>query len=489
MVCAIYLRKSRAEENETVETTLFRHKDTLTQYAASHGLTVAAVYEEVASGDSLYLRPQMLKLLDELDKYEAILCMDIDRLGRGAMREQGLIFDAIRDANVQIVTPAKTYNLADDMDDSLIGFKALFAREEYKMIRGRLRRGIVKSVEEGCYISNAPFGYRQARVNKKPTLVIDENEAEGVRLIFELYTQGNGCNAIADRLHAIGYRPRRGDKFSRSTIAKIIRNHVYIGKVVWNQYSFSRPKGEGQKHIKRLKPRADWLVVDGLHEAIIAQEVFEEANKMLDGKYHPPYRKPNHLENPLAGILFCANCGRSMVRQPLYNRPNQSPMILCSTTGCCRSSNQDVVEEVFFSMLKENLNNMESSDYRQRVSSNRAHIKKSITEELSRLDAQKEKIHEMLENGVYDVDTFLSRRDEINGRIQAARDALNDTHVDPDDTIIIQRLKAVLEHYWDGTPYDRNQIIKSLVARAEYHKPKGSRYNAVPVIEIVQWRA
>ncbi len=488
MLCAMYLRKSRAEENETVETTLSRHKDTLTQYAASHGLTVAAVFEEVASGDSLYLRPQMLKLLDELDKYEAILCMDIDRLGRGAMREQGLIFDAIRDAGVQIVTPAKTYNLADDMDDSLIGFKALFAREEYKMIRGRLRRGIVKSVEEGCYISNAPFGYRQARVNKKPTLVIDEYEAEGVRLIFELYIQGNGCNVIADRLHAIGYRPHRGDKFSRSSIAKIIRNPVYIGKVVWNQYSFSRPKSEGQKHIKRLKPRSEWLIVDGLHEAIIPQNAFEEANKMLDGKYHPPYRKPDHLENPLAGILFCANCGRSMVRQPLYNRPNQSPIILCPTSGCCKSSNQDVVEEVLFSLLKESLNEMESSDFHRRVSTNREQIKKSITEELSRLDAQVEKIHEMLEKGVYDIDTFITRRDDVAERIKTARDALNDTSGNPETEVIIQGLKTVLERYWEGTPYERNQLIKKLVARAEYHKPKESRNNTVPVIEIVQWR-
>lgn len=486
MVCAIYLRKSRAEEKEPVEATLARHKDSLTRHAEALNLTVAALYEEVASGDSLYARPQMLKLLGELDRYDAILCMDIDRLGRGAMRDQGLIFDAIRDAGVQIVTLEKTYNLSDDTDDSLIGFKALFAREEYKMIRGRLRRGIVKSVEEGCYISNAPFGYRQTRVNKKPTLIIDEREAEGVKLIFELYLQGVGCQAIADRLHAIGFRPRRGDKFSRSTVAKMIRNPVYIGKVVWNQYAFTRPKGEGQKHVKRLKSRADWLVVDGLHGAVVSEDDFREANRMLDGKYHPPYRRPDQLENPLAGILFCANCGKSMVRQPLYNRAAQSPVILCPTSGCCKSSKQDVVEKVLFSQLEDSLKDLESSDYRQRTAANRDAIRKAIHDELTRLNAQMGRTHELLEKDVYDIDTFLSRRDELKERIQTAREALSDAQADPGVTV--RRLQTVLERYWDGTPYERNRIVKSLVARAEYRKPKGSGYNAAPDIDIVRWR-
>lgn len=490
MVAAMYLRKSRAEENEPLEQTLARHRDALVKHAAGHGVVVAAAYEEVVSGDSLYGRPQMLRLLEELDRYEAILCMDIDRLGRGTMRDQGIIFDAIRSAGVKIVTPAKTYDLADDMDDSLISFKALFAREEYKLIKGRLRRGLVRTLEEGCYLSNAPFGYRQIRINKKPTLSIDEGEAKAVRIIFELYRDGSGCQVIADKLHAMGFRPHRGEKFNRTSIAKIIRNPVYTGKVVWNQYSFDKPKAHGQKHVKRLRPRSEWIVVDGIHEPIISRELFEEANKMLSGKYHPPYRKPDTLENPLAGVLYCAVCGRAMVRQPLYNRNHNQPIIMCPTAGCCMSASQAAVEQIFLDGMEQALAALKavspSSPPPPGLPSGAADTARA---EITRLNGQLSKQHDLLEQGAYDLDTFLSRRDEINARIEAAQALIDSSAHPPSVEVIVERLQNVLERYREGSPYERNQLIKSVIARATYSKPKGSGWGALPTVEITEWRA
>lgn len=488
MIAAMYLRKSRAEENEPVTETLSRHRDELTKYAASNGITIARSYDEVVSGDSLYGRPQMLKLLEELEKFEAILCMDIDRLGRGTMRDQGIIFEAIRVAGVKIVTPAKTYDLSDDMDDSLISFKALFAREEYKMIRGRLRRGLIKTLEEGCYLSNAPYGYRQARINKKPTLVIDEGEAKAVRLIFEMYRNGTGCQGIADKLHALGFRPHRGEKFNRTSIAKIIRNPVYTGKVVWNQNSFEKPKAPGQKHVKRLKPRSEWVVVEGLHEPIISEELFGEANKMLNGKYHPPYRKPDTLENPLAGVLFCRVCGRAMVRQPLYRREHTQPIIICQTAGCCMSTNQETVEKLFFLGMEQALAALEAAAPESRPALPSDATEEAAKAEITRLKAQLSKQHDLLEQGAYDIDTFLSRKVEINSRIEAATAALEATGRTPPTEVITARLRNVLEHYWKGSPYERNLLVKSVISRTEYSKPKGSGWGSLPDIEITEWR-
>lgn len=93
MEVAIDLRKSRAEElTDTVEETLRRHHEILTEYAVKNGLNVVRIYEEVVSGESLYARPKMMELLSDVEqgKFEAVLCMDIDRLGRGTMSDQGL---------------------------------------------------------------------------------------------------------------------------------------------------------------------------------------------------------------------------------------------------------------------------------------------------------------------------------------------------------------------------------------------------------------
>jgi DNA invertase Pin-like site-specific DNA recombinase len=486
----MYLRKSRAEENAPVSETLARHREALAAHAAAHKITVAAVYEEVASGDSLYSRPEMLRLLSEADKYDAVLCMDIDRLGRGAMHEQGLILDALKAAGVLIVTPGKTYDLANDMDDSLISFKALFAREEYKMIRGRLRRGVMKTVHDGGYVANAPFGYVKVRVDKRPTLDIDEHEAVAVRMIFDMYCSGTGCPGIADTINALGYRPRRSDKFNRTTVRKIIGNPVYIGKIAWNQYSFKRPKKDGEKHRRTLNPQSEWIIADGKHPPIIEKETFDRANEILTGRYHPPFNKPDEVKNPLSGILYCGNCGYVMVRMPYDKRPGQHPAILCNTKGCCMGSYQHIVEQILYHQLTFMAAEMRVHDpaHSTMLHENRDAAISTANAEIARLNSQIEKLHDLLEREVYDIDTFLARRDDLRSRIDAAQTVIRNADRIPDPVVIQARLHSVIQGYWDGEPIDRNRMLRSVIGRAEYFKPKGSGWGSMPEIRVVQWR-
>ena len=90
---AAYLRKSRLEAGLDTDEVLAKHQKTLYDYAASHGIHILEEYPEVVSGESLYARPQMLRLLQDVEdgKYDAVLCMDLDRLSRGRMKDQGII--------------------------------------------------------------------------------------------------------------------------------------------------------------------------------------------------------------------------------------------------------------------------------------------------------------------------------------------------------------------------------------------------------------
>ena len=203
MNVAMYLRKSRSEDTtDTVEQTLQRHKEILSQFALQNHLIIDRVYEEVYTGDSLYSRPEMLRLLSDIEQgeYEAVLCMDIDRLGRGGMSEQGMILDTFKYNNTKIITPRKIYDLNDELDEEYTEFETFLARRELKMIKRRLHRGIQKTIQDGGYIANAPYGYEKTVVNKQPTLKIVEAEAAFVRMIFDLYVnQGVGCTIIADQ--------------------------------------------------------------------------------------------------------------------------------------------------------------------------------------------------------------------------------------------------------------------------------------------------
>ena len=98
---AIYLRKSRPDENNPHET-LERHKEILLNYAKENNLAVIDIFEEVISGGMLYNRTEMLKLLDNIPKklYDAVLCIDLDRLGRGSAADSEKIFDILKENNI-----------------------------------------------------------------------------------------------------------------------------------------------------------------------------------------------------------------------------------------------------------------------------------------------------------------------------------------------------------------------------------------------------
>ena len=199
MDAAQYLRKSRMEEGMDTGEVLAKHRQALADFAASHHIHIVETYCEVVSGESLYARPEMLRLLEDVEegRYDAVLVMDLDRLSRGRMKDQGIILDAFRDSGTLIVTPEKTYDLSDDLDDEMAEFKTFMSRREYKIITKRLRRGLKQTIQDGCYVANAPYGYRKVTVDRKPTLEIYEPEAKFVRMMYDLYLQGYGCVSIA----------------------------------------------------------------------------------------------------------------------------------------------------------------------------------------------------------------------------------------------------------------------------------------------------
>ncbi|HEY8402071.1 MAG TPA: recombinase family protein, partial [Cytophagaceae bacterium] len=122
-----YLRKSRADleaEARGEGETLSKHRRALFRLAKDHNINVTRIFEEIASGESLAHRPEMQKLLDQLEQERpaGVLVMDVDRLGRGNMQEQGLILDTFRRAGTLIITPRKVYDLNNEFDEEYSEF-------------------------------------------------------------------------------------------------------------------------------------------------------------------------------------------------------------------------------------------------------------------------------------------------------------------------------------------------------------------------------
>ena len=115
----MYLRKSRMDtdfEEVSVTETLSRHRTILENLCKNMKLNVVEVLEEVVSGESLYTRPQMMRLLDMINTgmYAGVVCMDIERLSRGSSMESGQIMQILQVNGCKIITPGKIYDLQND---------------------------------------------------------------------------------------------------------------------------------------------------------------------------------------------------------------------------------------------------------------------------------------------------------------------------------------------------------------------------------------
>ena len=476
MEAGLYLRKSRADEDgQSVEDVLSRHQAILTEYAKNHHIHIIETYPEVASGDSLYARPQMLRLLEDVEagQYDCVLCMDLDRLSRGRMRDQGIVLDAFKDSGTLIVTPEKVYDLSVETDEQYAELKTFISRQEYKAITKRLHRGRLRSVREGCYVQAAPYGYRNVTIDRKPTLEVFEPEAKYVRLMFDWYASGIGCLTISYRLKEMGARSATGIDIGERVIKRILKNPVYIGKVSWGQTKVVR-----RRDCKTRIAYAwdQWQVYDGIHPAIVEKEVWDKVQEIIKERY-APVKRDGTLKSSLAGIVRCEKCGGRMQRLPYKKLP---PYLSCFRKGCSAMTRLDLVERAVLDCLADSLDelNMDAALGGKRSANLEIQRKRlgAIQNEMTAAEKKKARLYDFLEDGTYSKTEFRERMDAVKRLIenlerqeQEARSAI-ETAENRDPGKLARMLQTVLDGYWEADVAERNALLKSVIEVAWYQK-------------------
>ena len=481
----LYLRKSRMEEGLDTDEVLARHQKALLDYARDHGIHIIETYPEVVSGESLYARPQMLRLLQDVEdgRYDCVLCMDLDRLSRGRMKDQGIILDAFKDSDTLIVTPEKVYNLADEIDEEYAELKTFMSRREYKIINKRLRRGLQQSIEDGCYVANAPYGYKKVTIDRKPTLEIYEPEAKFVRMMFQLYAQGYGCVSIARHINALGARPHRSAEFNRSSVARILRSPTYIGKIVWNQKKHIKKGVKGNsKNVVIYQPKEKWTITDGRHPPIIDKELFDQVQAILDKRYIPS-KNDGTIKSPLAGLVKCANCGMNMQRMVMKGEP----YLLCNRPGCCASTRFVLVEERVLEYLGRTLEQLTLSPAAALAGRDTSVLETSletVRKELAATQRQKSRLYELLELNEYDIPTFRERMESVRTKQAALERKEADTLRILQDAktanpaALAAKIKYVLDNYSTSDAPQKNALLHSVIQTVFYHKEKKTKPTA-----------
>lgn len=480
---AIYLRKSRKDfELEAIGQgeTLARHKAALLELAERKGLKVVKTYEEMASAESIADRPQMQMLLDEVcaGTYAGVLVMEVERLARGNTRDQGEVAEAFAMSNTLIVTPSKTYDPSDEFDEEYFEFGLFMSRREYKTIRRRMQRGIMASVNEGNFIGSvAPYGYDAIRVNKKERILVPNDDAKNVRLMFDWFVKERmSCGQIARRLTISGIYPPNSNEWNRTSVFGVLKNVVYTGKIRWQSRKTFREIEDGVKIKKRRRmPNEECIIVDGKHQPIISNEIFEEAQSLFEGNV--PIKSNMPLSNVFASILVCKKCGRTMVyilgRGGTRDRMTHQNTVICKV----KSAAYEDVMDIVIASLKAHIEDFElkmTDDHEKHDAEMREELLKSMEAEFKKAEQRRDKLFEFFESGIYTKDEFVSRKIAANERIEAMKAEIETLRatiplkVDYAEKII--KFHEVIDLLEDGdaTPKDKNDALKEIIAKIEY---------------------
>lgn len=479
MKTCIYLRKSRADieaEKEGEYETLHRHKTTLLKVAKERKLNIIDIKEELVSGEYVEHRPRMIELLEEVKnkKYDAVLVMDLDRLGRGNMQDQGLILDTFKQSKTKIITPRKIYNLDDEFDEEYSEFEAFMARKELKLINRRLQRGRAKSIEEGKYISpDAPYGYEFKYDDKgKKYLAINDEQATAVRLIFDMYLQNNGATKIANKLNSLGYETNNHIEFKAKAVRDILSNITYCGYVKW--------KTIDRKNHSRPRPDNEQIISKGKHEPIIDEFTFNRVQEIRKSKYISPTK--TKVSNPLAGIVVCKKCGHNLIQKISRGK------IYLNCRHCNnKSSSLKYVEDAIIESLEGWLNKykvkIELKDDTSDIDKLKFEVKK-LQRELNETEKQKSKLFDFLERGIYDDNTFLERSTILSSRIDDLKNRIAECNlsiITYKDNLqakkqIIPTLEKVLQNYSNSNDAkEQNLLLKSVLDKVLYEKAKDAK--------------
>lgn len=500
MPYAAHLRKSRADieaEKRGEGESLARHRRDLYALAERLGITIEEEYCEIISGDKLSERPEMQRLLNDVaaGKWDGVLDVEVSRLTRGDLMDQGLIINTFKYSGTKVITPQHTYDLSEDWDEDHITTDMMMYRREYKFIKRRLQNGRNSSAAEGLWQSPAPFGYRKVKIQRGKgwTLEPDPEQAPLVQMIFEMYAIDKvGCATIAKRLNDMGSRTNAGNPWTNSSVLQLSRNPVYIGMVRWNDRVSVPRMVNGQVIVKREKS-ATPIIAQGVHPPIISKELFDAAqrSRRSNDRTHTHNAKPTR--NPLAGLVFCAECGYAMIRKDNCGAKGSTyDMIRCTTPDCptCGTS-ISIVEEIILDTIghwalvpqRDDLQEQSDAAHHAALDAARAHIDK--------LKTQRSRIFEAYEDGAYDSATFVSRRNAKDAEISSAEAALRELEKGAPLTreqIIrkqLPQIRRVLDLYPTvDTPQERNKLLKTIISRITYKKTQRSYRNQDPALHL-----
>lgn len=295
---AIYIRVSTARQDQEGYSIPLQ-KERLIAYCKAKGWVVAGLFVDPGHSGSTMDRPGLINLMEGIDagKFDVVLVYKLDRLSRSQKDTLYLIEDIFMANGVDFVSMQESFDTTTIYGRAMVGILSVFAQMERETIAERTLMGRAGRAEEGLWHGGGtdPIGYRYV----EGELVVDEAEAEQVRMVYGFYADGFSVTEISRRMD--GYQTKHGDWSHTSTVGNVLDNPLYAGTVHF-----------------------DGVTSRGRHTAIVD----EETDRRVKARRARQHRAETSGESAfmLTGLIYCANCG---ARYFPNKRPNGRVVYSC----------------------------------------------------------------------------------------------------------------------------------------------------------------
>ena len=281
---------------------------------------IAGEYEDAGkSGKSIEGRIAFNQMMDDIksgkDAVSYVLVFKLSRFGRNAADVLATL-QVMQDFGVNLICVEDGIDSSKDAGKLMISVLSAVAEIERENIRVQTMEGRMQKAREGKWNGgNEKYGY--SLIDGK--LEVNEEEAVAIRMIFDQYVNTDlGANGIAKYLenhgiHKIARQNGKNPLFDAALIRRIIQNPVYSGKISYGRRRTEKVHGTRNEY--RQVKKDDYLLVDGLHEALVSEEVWEQAQVKVAAqakKYEKVNRDKREKIHLLSGILKCPVCGAGM---------------------------------------------------------------------------------------------------------------------------------------------------------------------------------
>lgn len=366
----IYIRLSKEDEEKekySESESIQNQRALLMQYIKENKLNFIAEYVDDGISGTSFDRPGFNKMIEDIEngKINMVITKDLSRLGRNYVQSGYYTETYFPEHNVRYIAILDNIDTAiDSANNDIAPFKSILNEMYAKDTSKKINSVLQSKRKQGEYLGTAPYGYKKDPENKYH-LIIDEEAAEVVKLIFERYLEGYGTMQIADYLSEQKIpipsdynKKKRGTKsityglWAQSTVRFILSNEIYTGTVI--QGKRKKLSFKSKKFID--VPEEDWVRVPNMHEAIVSVEDYERAKRIIESTKGSRVVENDYL---FKGLLRCYDCkGYIGIRSPdkngnIYGRCQRygryGKFDVCSP----HNFNYQVFEESMIVVLKE----------------------------------------------------------------------------------------------------------------------------------------